>query len=354
MSMLTGKILIVDDDEFFLAMMEDMLKGHGHEVTAVPDGVMAITSAESEPPDLILLDIIMPRMDGLEVLQVLKQSPQTADVPILLLTVEHSEEILLAGLRRGADDVLFKPVSSEELLARVDLSLRRNQKLNALKDVIRRHLDPSVAYQVFKQPAQSMQLRRTHLAVLFSDLRGFTKLAETLAPEQTAGLLNALFEELVRCVLRYGGTLDKFLGDGLMALFGAPISYTDNETRAVCAALDMIESLREVDRNVGVLSDKQIDMGIGICSGDVVVGPLGAQMRANYTAIGDPVNVAARLTALAKGREIIISKSVAERLDDRILLESLPPAELKGKRKPLAISRVTSGQKLEVVFKRKT
>ena len=354
MAPITGKILIVDDDDFFLAMLEDMLRGQGYEITAVPDGVAAITTAESDPPDLILLDIIMPRMDGLEVLQVLKQSPVTSEVPILLMTIERSEEVLLAGLRRGADDVLFKPISSEELLARCELALRRKKKIDGLNDVIRRHLDPNVAYQVLKQPTENLRLSRTHLAVLFTDLREFTRVAESISPEQTANLLNSLFEELVRCVLRYGGTLDKFLGDGLMALFGAPIGYPDNETRAVCAALDMVEYLEKVEKDLHPTSGQVIDMGIGISAGEVVVGPLGSQMRSNYTAIGDPVNVAARLTALAKGREIIISKTVADLLDDRVQVKQLPPAQLKGKRHPLEIFSVTPGQKLEVVFKRKT
>lgn len=350
MDKVTGKILLVDDDEFFLAMNEDLLAGQGHQVVAVSDGVRALSAAESDPPDLVLLDIIMPRMDGLDVLQVLKQRPQTADVPVLLLTIDQREEILLRGLWRGADDVLFKPISNEVMLARVELALRRKKKMDYLKDVIRQHLDPSVAYRILHQPDSSMQLSRTHLAVLFTDLRGFTQVAESIEPEQTASLLNTLFEELVRCVLRYGGTLDKFLGDGLMALFGAPVSYPDNETRAVCAALDMVASLSRLESIRG----ESLDMGTGIASGEVVVGPLGSSMRANYTAIGDPVNVAARLTALASGRDIIVSQPVVERLDERIKIEALEPAKLKGKKNPLSIYRVLPGQKLEVVMRRKT
>jgi adenylate cyclase len=352
---LTGRIMLVDDDEFFLSMIGDTLTNHGHQVTPLDDGVTAISRAENEPPELILLDIIMPRMDGLEVLQILKQNPSTAQVPVILLTTQRSEEIMLRGLRGGADDVMFKPVSAEELLLRCELARRRALRVKDLTEVIRRHLDPTVAYQIINQPRDFLQFKRTHIAVLFTDLRGFTKVAENIPPKKTAALLNGLFEELVRCVLRYGGTLDKFLGDGLMALFGAPIGYLDNETRAVCAALDMVDSMGAVDRDTRPLVGGQsIDMGIGISSGPVVVGPLGSQMRANYTAIGDPVNVAARLTALASGRDIIISKPVRQRLESQIRVEELPAAELKGKRKSLEIFRVLPGQKLEVAFRRKT
>ncbi|RME26501.1 MAG: adenylate/guanylate cyclase domain-containing response regulator [Deltaproteobacteria bacterium] len=310
----------------------------------------ALSSAETDPPDLVLLDVIMPRLDGLEVLHVLKQRPQTADVPVLLLTIDRSEEITLRGLWAGADDVIQKPVNNELLLAKVEAALQRKKKIDQLKGIIRRHLDPSIAYKVLHQPENTLSLVRTHLAVLFTDLRGFTEVSEQLDPEQTANLLNRLFEELVRCVLRYGGTLDKFLGDGLMALFGAPVSYPDNETRAVCAALEMVQTLEQLDSE----TDQNLDMGIGISSGEVVVGPLGSSMRANYTAIGDTVNVAARLTALASGRQIIISEAVAKRLDSQVKVEKLPPAKLKGKRNPLQIYRVLPGQKLDIVMRRKT
>ncbi len=345
----TGKILLIDDDEFFLAMLEDLLREQGHQVLGCSDGVQAISSAEADPPDLILLDIIMPRMSGLEVLQILKGRPQTADVPVLLLTVERREEIMLKGFALGADDVLFKPVSNEELLARVEVALRHRRRLEQLKQVIRQNLDPSVAFRALSQRADTLKLARTHLAVLFTDLRGFTQVAERIDPEETARLLNGLFEKLVRCVLRFGGTLDKFLGDGLMAIFGAPVSYPDNETRAVCAALEMIEALSDL----GAPEQEKLDMGIGISSGEVVVGPLGSSLRANYTAIGDPVNVAARLTALASGREIIACPLVAGRMDQRIRKEPLPPVTLKGKRQPLDIYRIPSGQKLEIALRRK-
>jgi len=351
----TGRIMLVDDDDFFLSMIGDTLIAHGHQVTALSDGVSAISRAESEPPELVLLDVVMPRMDGLEVLQVLRNNPATAEIPVILLTTQRDEEVTLRGLRNGADDIMFKPVLPEELLLRCEMALKRAQRVKDLTDVIRRHLDPTVAYQIINQPREFLGFKRTHIAVLFTDLRGFTRVAERIEPEQTAALLNGLFEELVRCVLRYGGTLDKFLGDGLMALFGAPIGYTDNETRAVCAALDMVDSLQAIDRDTSPLvGGESIDMGIGISSGPVVVGPLGSQMRANYTAIGDTVNVAARLTALASARDIIISKAVRRRLEPQIQVEALPAAELKGKSKSLEIFRVLPGQKLDVAFRRKT
>lgn len=349
MSSIQGNILLVDDDEFFLAMLEDQLRSQGYTVRAFSDGVQALASAEVDAPDLVLLDIILPRMSGLEVLQIIKSRPQMTDVPVLMLTVERREEILLKGFHLGADDVLLKPVSNEELLARVEAALRRYRRLEQLKQVIQQNLDPSVAFRVLNQPAENLKLTRTHLAVLFSDLRGFTQMAERIEPEECARMLNGLFERLVRCVLRYGGTLDKFLGDGLMAIFGAPVSYPDNETRAVCAALEMVEELAALE----LPQMGRPDMGIGISAGEVVVGPLGSSLRANYTAIGDPVNVAARLTALSSGREIIVSQQVAERLDPRFQKEPLPPVTLKGKRQPLNIFRIPPGQKLEIALRRK-
>jgi adenylate cyclase len=349
-----GLVLLVDDDEFFRSMTEEILVSNGYQVKAVSDGITALASAEGDPPDLILLDLVLPRMSGMEVLRILKNNPATSEIPVLLITSERREENLLSGFRMGADDVLFKPLSSEELLARTEVALKRKRHIDALADVIRRHLDPNVAFQIIKQPQQTLQLKRTHLAVLFGDLRGFTQLAENIEPEQTASLLNQLFEQLVRCVLRHGGTLDKFLGDGLMALFGAPIGYPDNEDRAVCAALDMMHSLESIDLETSRISGGPIDFGIGISAGDVVVGPLGSHVRMNYTAIGDAVNVAARLTALARGREIIIGKNVRDRLDPQILVEPLPAAALKGKRALHEIFRVSTNQEIHVMMRRKT
>jgi adenylate cyclase len=354
MTLWSGRILVVDDDEFFRSMAEELLTGHGHEVRTLPDGPSALAATEKDPPDLILLDLIMKQMTGLEVLRILKANPATTDVPVLLLTVERSEENLVKGISMGAEDVLFKPLSSEELLLRVELALRRKLRLDRLTEVIRRHLDPSVAYQILQEPQKPLPLRRAHLAVLFADLRGYTSLSEEIEPEQTAELLNRLFEHLVQCVVHYGGTLDKFLGDGLMALFGAPIDYPDNENRAVCAALEMLEQLAALDPSLGPAAGQKIALGIGISCGEVVVGPLGSRLRSNYTAIGDTVNVAARLTALAQGREIIICKEVRKRLDPMLKVDILPPAMLKGKRKALAIYRIVPDQKPQVVLRRKT
>jgi adenylate cyclase len=354
MSSEPANILVVDDDEFFRSMTAEVLTSHGHRVRDTGDAVAAVASSESDPPDLILLDLVMPRMGGQEVLQVLKRSPRTADIPVLVVTVMKDEETLIRLLHAGAENVLHKPVSPEEMLTRVDHALKRKRRLDQLAGVIRRHLDPSVAYQILQRPGHSMGMRRTHLAVLFSDLRGFTSVSENIEPEQTAELLNTLFEAMVSCVLRYGGVLDKFLGDGLMALFGAPINHPDNESRAVCAALDMLRELTNLDSQFVRFWSEPIHMGIGISAGDVVVGPIGSSVRRNYTAIGDPVNVAARLTAQAQGREIIISEAVQERLEPQIKTEQLPPTLLKGKAKPLNVYRVDPNQELSILIRRKT
>lgn len=354
MSDAPGSILLMDDDEFFRSLTAEMLVTHGHRVRALADPVEGVAAAEADQPDLILLDMLMPRMDGFETLQVLKQQPRTTAIPVLMITSERDEQTMLRALKLGAENLLVKPISHEELLTRVDHALRRKRRLDELTGVIRRHLDPSVAYQILNQPGRAMAMRRTHLAVLFSDLRGFTSVAERIEPEQVAELLNTLFEALVGCVQRYGGVLDKFLGDGLMALFGAPIDYPDNESRAVCAALDMLRELNGLDPIFARFVPEPVHMGIGISAGAAVVGPVGSRVRMNYTAIGDSVNVAARLTAQARGREIIISESVRCRLEPMFQVESLPPTLLKGKSQPLAIYRVLPGQELNVLIRRKT
>jgi adenylate cyclase len=349
-----GTILLVDDDEFFRSVTADMLATHGYRVRALADPVEGVAAAEAEQPDLILLDMLMPRMDGLETLQVLKQQPRTASIPVLMITVEPSEQIMIKALGLGAENLLVKPVSHEELLIRVEHAMRRKRRLDELSGVIRRHLDPSVAYQILQQPGQALSMRRAHLAVLFSDLRGFTSVAERIQPEQVAEMLNSLFEVLVGCVLRYGGVLDKFLGDGLMALFGAPIDYPDNESRAVCAALDMLRELQTLDTEFERHVQEPIHLGIGINAGEAVVGPVGSRVRMNYTAIGDAVNVAARLTAQARGREIIISESVRAKLEPTFRVVELAPTLLKGKSHPLRIYRVLPDQELNVLIRRKT
>ena len=350
----TGNILLVDDDEFFRAMTAELLTTQGHRVRTAPDGAVAVAMAEADPPGVIRLDLVLPQMDGLQTLQVLRNNPQTVQVPVFMITARQDEDSLLRCLRLGAEDVLHKPVNQEELLLKVDNRLRHKHWVDGLCDLIRQHLDPSVAYQLMQHPARGLAMQRTRICVLFTDLRGFTQVAESISPEQTAWLLNTLFEELVACVLRYGGTLDKFLVDGLMALFGAPIDYPDKESRAVCAALDMLKSLEHLDQQFQPLTGKPVDLGIGIAAGDVVVGPLGSQARLNYTAIGDPVNVAARLTARAKGREIIISQEVAEALPADIRTESLDAVLLKGKSQAQTIYRVEATQQVEVTLRRKT
>jgi len=347
MASMSSTVLLVDDDEFFRSMTAEVLTTHGHRVKSMPDAVEAVAAVEADPPDLILLGLILPRMNGMQTLQVLKQNPRTSNVPVLVVTVKRDEETMLRALRLGAENVLHKPVSPEELLTRVEHALTRKHRLDELSGVIRRNLDPSVAYQILHQTGRATTMRRTHLAVLFSDLRGFTKVAESIEPEQVSELLNTLFEAMVGCVLSYGGVLDKFLGAGLM-------DHPDNESRAVCAALDMLRQLKRLDSHFQRWVSEPIDMGIGICAGEVVVGPIGSSIRRNFTAIGDPVNVAARLTARAKGREIIISEEVWKNLEPRFRCKPLPPALLKGKSRPLKIFQVATDQELSILIRRKT
>ncbi len=321
----SGHVLLVDDDRLFQAFIRDTLEGRGFKVTSVLDGLEAITLAESEPPDLILLDIVLPKMNGLDILQIFKQSPVTSEIPVLLVTAEKGEEILVRGLRLGAEDVLFKPLSPVELGLRLELSIKRKRRLEKLLETIRHHVDPKIANELIDQPVGCPQLRREFVTVLFSDLRGLTRLTRALPPVQASHLLNGLVDELVRCVQRFNGMLDKFLGEGLTAFFGVSGAQSDNELRAVRAAAEMIQAFQKFEHLLRAGPIEPVDLGIGIASGDILLGQVGNRVNPRLTAIGTPINEAARLSNLAKGREIIISLSVRQSLPPEILAEQRPP-----------------------------
>jgi adenylate cyclase len=202
-----------------------------------------------------------------------------------------------------------------------------------------RYHSPAVVDEIVKGLISTeSEVRSTDLSILFADISGFTPMSESKKPEEVAEFLSHFFSCAVESIFAYGGTLDKFIGDGLMAVFGAPITREDDAARAVQAALQMLDSVRL--RNAEA-EGPSLDVGIGVNSGIVVAGGLGSARHTEYTCIGDVVNVAARLCALAGPGEILVGQGTAERLGSVERFEALPPVKLKGKAQPVPLFRVT-------------
>jgi adenylate cyclase len=256
---------------------------------------------------------------------------------------------LVDGVRaigRGEYDQVIKRRANDEL---GDLTEAFNQMSRSLeekeqiKDAFRRYVSHQVAEEIFKDPAKYIETlkgsRRT-VTVLFADIRGFTPLSERLGAEEVVALLNEVLTKMTNFIFRYEGTIDKFLGDGLMAIFGAPIAHSDDINRSLNAAVDIQRAIIAMNENRQQANKETIKVGIGIDTGDVVVGNIGAKVRLNYTVIGQSVNIASRLQEIATGGEIIISERVFAGAEGDYKFSEPMLIKVKGKSDPVKVYRV--------------
>ena len=333
------KVMVVDDSMLACNLVEQGLAMLGYEVQSWQDPFLALEAVGTFRPSIVLTDLEMPGIDGAELCRRLKQGPAHA-VPVLILTANDAEVERVGGLRAGADDYVHKGVSMEELAARMENILKRTNETERMRRLFARYTSDAVVDEILKSGEVVLSGEKRDVTVLFADIRNFTSIAETYPPDQVMGLLNGVLGRLTDAVLAHGGTLDKFLGDGVMAVFGAPVAHDDDAARAVRAALQMMDSVREQNSSGDHVAP--LELGIGINTGLVVAGSVGSARRTEYTCIGDAVNVAARLCSLAGGGEILVGASTAERAAKAgWTSELLPPVKLKGKAQPVPLYRVT-------------
>jgi class 3 adenylate cyclase len=367
-------ILVVDDNEANVDILETRLKKQGYDVIAAGDGEAALARAKSDRPDLILLDVMMPKLDGFEVARRLKADPTLPLMPIILVTAKAETEDVVAGLNAGGDEYLTKPVDQASLVARVRSLLRIKELHDKVEDQARelarhaaelsqlnRTLEARVAAQVGELdrmgrlrrflPRQLAELviatgnealldsHRREVAVAFCDLRGFTAFSEVAEPEEVMAVLADYHGVAVPIIEKHGGTLERFLGDGLMVIFNDPLPCPDPVQRAVRLAVELTEA-------VGSLclkwrqSGYQLGFGVGLSHGFATLGRIGAEGRLDYTAIGTVVNQAARLCGEAKAGQILITQRVANIAGSMIETESLGELSLKGLRQPVVCCRL--------------
>ena len=351
-----ARILVVDDTPLNVKLLADLLRVKGFTVTTAASGPEALDRIATERPDLVLLDVMMPEMSGYEVCARLRANPETARLPVVMVTSLDAVHERVKGIEVGADDFLSKPVNQPELLARVRSLLRIKELDDALAG-LNRELEQRVTEQVtqlerlgrlkrFFSPALAeailaggaddpLKTHRREIAVVFLDLRGFTAFAETAEPEEVMGVLREYHAEMGRLILEHEGTLERFTGDGMMVFFNDPVPVPDAAARAVRMAVAMRERVGEL---IGKWRKQgfELDLGVGIAQGYATIGAIGFEGRLDYGAIGTVTNLAARLCGEASAGQILISARVAAAVENLVHADDIGPLVLKGLVRPVA------------------
>jgi adenylate cyclase len=337
------KVLVADDNADNRQLLEDILRGQGYQPLIARDGEEALRIAREAIPDLLILDINMPGLTGFDVCAELKADTMTQPIPILMLTALTDVENRVKGLGLGADDYVTKPYSPRELVARIDARLRsksNTDELRATQELIRqtfeRFVPSKVVHRLLEDPGQiRLGGQLQEITIVFADLEGFTSVAERAAPDMLISVLNQYHALMVRHVKTQEGTIDKFMGDGIMALFNTPLPQADHALRAVRTAIAIRDALPEF--HSGIDPQFRLNINFGIHTGEAIVGNVGCDELMNFTAIGDAVNLTSRLEDISKGGQILISESTHRIVRDYVQAEKLGPKMVKGRETPVTV-----------------
>ena len=344
---LQPRVLVVDDTEDNLFLMTALLEdSYGLQTAASGDEALALVLSDT-PPDLILLDIMMPDMDGYEVLRHLRANPLTAAIPVIFLTALSTVEEEQLGLDLGAVDYITKPISPPLLLARVQSHLERSsnaRRLQALSQQLSRYLAPQVCQSLLDGSQRAeIHTERKKLTVFFSDIKDFTASTAKWQPEDITRLLNSYFSEMSRIAAEYGGTVDKFIGDAMVIFFGDPHSLGVREDALQCVKMAMAMQKGMSDLQTlwhGMGTAKSFRIRIGINTGFCDVGNFGSDLRMDYTIIGPEVNLAARLEQSAEPGGILISGETHALVRDEIDATPSMSIDAKGFSEPITAHAV--------------
>jgi adenylate cyclase len=352
----------VDDTPANVHILQARLSANGYDIVTATDGEAALAAVSESEPDLILLDVMMPKMDGFEVCRRLRADPSLPFIPIIMVTAKTDPKDVVAGLEAGGDEYVTKPVDQLALVARVKsmlriknlhdtvealaaeraewnktLERRVDEQVGQLERLgrLKRFFSPQLAELIVAGGAgDPLKTHRREVTVVFLDLRGFTAFAETAEPEEVMGVLRDYHAEMGKLILEHEGTLERFTGDGMMIFFNDPVPVPDPAERALRMALAMRERVQHL---VKAWKKRGYDLalGVGIAQGYATIGAIGFEGRWDYGAIGTVTNLAARLCGEAKGDQILVASRVAGAIEGLIELEEVGSLTLKGFLRPV-------------------
>ncbi len=362
-----AKILVVDDNPANRYIFERRLSSRGYEILTATDGEQGLAVAREIRPDLILLDVMMPKMDGIEVCRRLKSDPACPFIPIIMVTAKVDPKDVVEGLDSGADEYLTKPVDHTALVARVKSMLRiktlhdkTEEQANQMKiwneelnqpvseqlvelermNELKRFFSPQIA-ELITSPGNEklLESRRREITVVFCDLRNFVRFSESAEPEEIMKILREYHLALGPLIHEFDATLERFPGDGLMVYFNDPVTCEAPSLQAIQMAVTMRD---RITRLIVEWRGRGYDLGfgIGIASGQAVLGQIGFLGRFDYGAVGLVVNLASRLCDRAKDGQILISEHVSADVEDAVIMAPLPDILLKGFSKPISAYNV--------------
>jgi adenylate cyclase len=336
-----GTILIADDNRVNRLLLARGLEHEGHTVVYAEHGGEALDLLRRQRFDLLLLDVLMPELDGYEVLAKLNDDPHLRDIPVIVTSALDEIDSVVRCLEMGAEDYLTKPVNPVLLNARINASLEKKRLRDQQRELISKFATKEVAEDLLVS-GFSLGGQYVEASAMFCDIRSFTTITESREPAETIELLNDYYTLMMDAINSEGGVVNQMVGDGLMAIFGAPAPRDDHRQAAVLAARQMVELIRLFDEEQAARDKVQIQIGVGIASGRVVAGYTGTHNRATYTCVGDTVNVAARLESHTKelGRPILIDENTREGLSGEIEVEPQGELLMKGKTHPTQVYAV--------------
>jgi adenylate cyclase len=361
------RILVVDDNETNRDILCTRLRQHGYELVEASDGEAALSAARQHLPDLILLDVMMPKVDGIAVCRQLKSDADLPFMPVILVTAKADSKDVVAGLEAGADEYLTKPVDQAALIARVKSMLRVKQLTDQVQaqaadlaswnrtlearvaqqlsqiermERLKRFLPPQVAELILTSgDDRVLDSHRRDVTVIFCDLRGFTAFSETSEPEEVMNILREYHQTVGAIIHKFQGTIEHFAGDGIMAMLNDPLPCPEPCVQAVRMAAEMraaVGKLTATWRKRGF----DLGFGVGIAHGYATLGRIGFEGRFDYAAIGAVPNLASRLCDEAKDGQILIDGKVRAEVDSICELEPLHELQLKGVHRPIKAANV--------------